>query len=416
MWSNETDYIVDENGQNQIKHLQFQWDEIENTLPPLITTLRTYLDNYHLLSCPVCLFVPTYLPTDDYQRIRATIGSSLIVQSITATAVALCIGLQEESKVTVVELDRDAIHISVIQGNNIVNTQTYTDNVLHDDRIATILETQLLKTQSKVGHSVVKALHAAPTTTTYIDGKTIRCSRAQLLYLCRDLVTPTDQLLQQLTGPVLVSGPRKPTFLARCSTMKKDEHWPRTYKSKTIHSYTRTPLSIGIQSKYNMMIHVIQRNTHLPVSRTRLFYCEQSDFVATFYLGERPLTDYNLSSLTVKCPLVKPGPIQLVVSIEIDGSFECIVRDQDENQLYREYVPNFLAMLSTQAIETHLQEAAEYMRSDVDLSIRAMKQFRLYTMVSTHNIHVSDELRTLIQSIDIAPMDILDQYIVNLTQ
>ena len=136
-----------------------------------------------------------------------------------------------------------------------------------------------------------------------------------------------------------------------------------------------TPLSLGIETAGGVMTNIIDRNTTIPTSKSKLFSTyqdNQTDIEVKIYEGERAQVKHNNKLGTFTVSGLPPAPrgtlkIQITMSLDADGILEVTAKEESTGTNNNIKITNDTNRLSKADIERMINEAEKYKEYDEEI-------------------------------------------------
>ena len=132
-----------------------------------------------------------------------------------------------------------------------------------------------------------------------------------------------------------------------------------------------TPLTLGVEVKGGLMEPIIERNTKIPVKRSKIFTTAedgQTEVEVRVYQGERPIASENIFLGSFRLTGIPPAPrgvpqIEVTFDIDSDGIVNVSAKDLATNK-EQSMVVTGRHKLSPEEIERIIQDAKRYEEQD----------------------------------------------------
>lgn len=133
-----------------------------------------------------------------------------------------------------------------------------------------------------------------------------------------------------------------------------------------------TPLSLGVEISQGMMSVIVEKNSALPLSASRLFtthYDQQTEIILQVYEGERKFTKNNHLLETFHLQGIAPRPkgepqIQVTFNVNVNGILNIVVQDLSTNYQQHLTIRRQGKYQPQQAVHDMLQQTIQYASID----------------------------------------------------
>lgn len=139
-----------------------------------------------------------------------------------------------------------------------------------------------------------------------------------------------------------------------------------------------TPLTLGIETSGGVMAKIIERNTHIPVTKSQTFTTaadKQTSVLIKVYEGERAMTKDNHVLGTFELTDIPAAPrgvpqIEVSFSLTADGILTVTAEDKGTGNKNQVEIKNDAGHLSQDEIDRLIREAEQFSREDEELRTR----------------------------------------------